>query len=197
LIKELRKKETEKYCPKSRSEWRQWLEKNHQSEKSVWLVYYRANTKVDSLSWSDAVDEALCFGWIDSTKKTIDEEKYMQYFSNRKPKSSWSKINKDKVAKLIENNLMTKAGFESIDIAKQNGSWSFLDDVEALVIPKDLQEELGNHKGSRQFFDSLSKSNKKILLHWVISAKRVETRQKRVLEIAVSARDHLKPKQFR
>jgi len=193
----MHKKETNTYCPKSRTEWRKWLEKNHQSEQSVWLVYYKSATKMASLSWSDAVDEALCFGWIDSTKKTIDEERYMQYFSRRKPNSMWSKINKEKVAKLIENNLMSKAGFDSIAIAKQNGSWTILDEVEALVIPTDLKEELANHKGAMEYFDSLSKSAKKILLHWVYFAQRTETRQKRILDIAESASKNLKPKQFR
>lgn len=193
----MRKKETETYCPESRTDWRKWLEKNHQSEHSIWLVYYKSSTKIASLSWSDAVDEALCFGWIDSTKKSIDQESYMQYFSRRKPNSNWSKINKEKVAKLIQNNLMTKAGFDSIETAKQNGSWTILDEVEALVIPEDLKEALANHKGSLEYFNSLSKSNKKILLHWVVSAKRTETRQKRILEISESASKNLKPEQFR
>lgn len=193
----MQKKEVDTYCPRSRIEWRKWLEKNHLSEQSIWLVYYKSSTKMASLSWSDAVDEALCFGWIDSTKKTIDEARYMQYFSKRKPNSMWSKINKAKVANLIENNLMTKAGFDSIATAKQNGSWTLLDEVEALVVPEDLKEELAKFKGSMAYFDSLSKSIKKILLHWVISAKRTETRQKRILEIAENASKNLKPKQFR
>lgn len=191
------RKKIETYCPESRADWRTWLEENHQSKQSVWLVYYRVSTKISSISWSDAVDEALCFGWIDSTKKTIDEERYMQYFSRRKPKSMWSRINKEKVTKLIKNNLMTKAGFDSIETAKQNGSWTILDQVEALIIPEDLKEELANYKGSTEYFDSLSKSAKKILLHWVVFAKRSETRQKRIIEIAENASKKLKPKQFR
>lgn len=191
------KEEIETYCPKSRTDWRKWLEKNHRSKQSVWLVYYRSSTKVASVSWSEAVEEALCFGWIDSTKKTVDEERYMQYFSRRKPNSIWSKINKDKVAKLIQNNLMTKAGFDSIATAKRNGSWTILDEVEALVIPEDLKEALLNYKGAMEYFDGLSKSVKKILLHWVVFAKRTETRQKRILEIAESASKNLKPEQFR
>lgn len=187
----------ETYCPKSQSDWRKWLEKNHQSEQSVWLIYFKSSTKVPSLSWSEAVDEALCFGWIDSTKKTIDEESYMQYFSKRKPKSIWSKINKEKVTKLIQNNRMTKAGYDSIEIAKQNGSWAILNEVDALLIPADLEEELANHKNALEYFTGLSASNKKILLYWVISAKRAETRQKRILEIAENASENLKPKQFR
>ena len=190
-------KKTETFCPKSRAEWREWLAKNHESEQSVWLVYFRASTKIDSLTWSEAVDEALCFGWIDSTKKTIDEERYMQYFSRRKPNSMWSRINKEKVAQLIQNNQMTEAGLASIETAKQNGSWTFLDEIEALVIPEDLAAALANHKNATDYFDGLSKSAKKILLHWIISAKRPETRQKRVLEIAENASENLKPKQFR
>jgi uncharacterized protein YdeI (YjbR/CyaY-like superfamily) len=191
------KNEAETYYPKSQREWRNWLEKNHQKEQSIWLVYFKASTKVASLSWSDAVDEALCFGWIDSTKKTIDQDSYMQYFSKRKPKSNWSKINKEKVEKLTQSNQMTQAGFDSITIAKQNGSWSSLDEVEALIMPDDLTTELAKQKGATEYFDSLSMSAKKILLYWVISAKRADTKQKRIQEIAENARLGLKPKQFR
>lgn len=191
------KSQIESFYPNSQKDWRNWLKINHESQKSIWLVYYKTSTKIPSLSWSEAVDEALCFGWIDSTKKTIDQDSYRQYFSKRKAKSNWSKINKDKVAKLIENKQMTKAGLESIEIAKQNGSWTFLDEVEALVIPQDLKEELAKLKGSKEYFESLSNSNKKILLYWVISAKRRETRQKRILEIVECAGQNLMPKALR
>ncbi len=190
-------KEVEDYCPYDKQDWRKWLELNHNKKEAVWLIFYKKKSPNHNLSWSESVDEALCFGWIDSTKKTIDEERYMQYFSRRKPNSIWSKINKEKVSKLIQNNLMTKAGFDSIETAKQNGSWTILDEVEALVIPEDLKEELANYKGSMEYFDSLSKSVKKILLHWVIFAKRTETRQKRILEIVENASNNLIPKQFR
>jgi uncharacterized protein YdeI (YjbR/CyaY-like superfamily) len=187
----------ETFCPKTPTEWRNWLHENHQFKKSVWLIYYKSNSCIPSITWSEAVDEALCFGWIDSTKKTIDKERYMQYFSKRKPTSNWSKVNKAKVANLIQNNRMTKAGYDCIKIAKQNGSWTNLDQVEALVIPKDLNEQLINCKEAIQYFSKLSKSDKKILLHWVVSAKREVTRQKRVQEIVENASKNLKPKQFR
>ncbi|WP_339866545.1 YdeI/OmpD-associated family protein [uncultured Algoriphagus sp.] len=190
-------KDPETYCPTSRTDWREWLIRNHQSQQSVWLVYYKASSEVTTLSWSEAVDEALCFGWIDSTRRPIDNEKFMQYFSKRKAKSNWSRINKDKVKALIDQGHMMEAGYKSIEVAKENGSWEILDEIEALVIPEDLKKELANHKGAFEYFDSLSKSNKKILLHWVLSAKRPETRQKRFAEIAESARDNLKPMQFR
>ncbi|MDF1697819.1 MAG: YdeI/OmpD-associated family protein [Saprospiraceae bacterium] len=185
------------FCPAHRADWRAWLKKNHATEDFIWLIFYKKSSPSPNLSWSEAVDEALCFGWIDSTKKTIDNEKYMQYYCKRKPKSNWSKINKDKVHSLIAQGLMEEEGYKSIEIAKKNGSWTLLDQVEALIIPEDLQKELVKHSGAKEFFDHLSKSSKKSLLYWVISAKRKETRQKRVSEVAINASNNLKPKPFR
>lgn len=196
-IETMLKKEVKTYCPSSQQDWRQWLEKNHASEQSIWLVYYRTATNIPSLSWSAAVDEALCFGWIDSTKKTLDKERYMQYFSKRKPQSNWSKVNKEKIVKLVESKQMRKSGLASIEVAKKNGSWTFLDAVEELLLPEDLREALEKHKNALTYYEGLSNSIKKQLLYWVISAKRKETRGKRVLEIALSASEKLKPKEFR
>ena len=190
-------KDVEDYCPYDKKDWRKWLELNHNKKDAVWLIFYKKKSPNHNLGWSESVDEALCFGWIDSTKRTIDSEKYKQYFSKRKAKSNWSKINKDKVKTLIDQGLMEEEGYKSIEIAKENGSWTILDGVEALIIPEDLKEELANYKGSTEFFGSLSKSVKKTLLYWVISAKRKETRQKRILEIVENASNNLKPKQFR
>lgn len=191
------KKEIETYCPKSQTEWRQWLEKNHQSKLSVWLIYYTKKSTIPSLSWSEAVDEALCFGWIDSTRKTIDEFSFMQFFSKRKPKSNWSKINKEKVQQLIDSKRMTKAGYESIETAKRNGYWTILDEVEELIIPKDLEIAFEKHKGSKDYFLSLSKSTRKIILSWIVLAKLQETRQKRIDEVVESAEQNFKPKHLR
>ncbi len=189
--------EIETYCPKSRTDWRQWLEENHQSKQYVWLVYYTKKSNIPSLSWTEAVDEALCFGWIDSTKKTIDDFSFMQYFCKRKPNSNWSKINKEKVKQLIDNGQMTKAGYESIETAKQNESWIILDEIEELIIPNDLEKAFTKHKGSKDYFLSLSKSARKIILGWIVLAKRQETRQKRIDEVVESAEQHLKPKHLR
>ena len=134
---------------------------------------------------------------VNSVKRPIDNEKFKQYFRKRKAKSNWSKINKDKVKALFDQGLMQKAGFQSIEIAKENGSWTILDGIEALEMPEDLHEALTKHEGVFDFFDNLSKSVKKILLYWVYSVKREETRQKRVLEIVENASKGLKPKQFR
>ena len=184
----------ETFYPASQIAWRKWLQKNHKSKQAVWLIFYSKSSVNVSISWSNAVDEALCFGWIDSKKIKVDEETSHQYFSKRKPKSTWSKINKDKVERLVEQGLMTEAGFASIEIAKNNGSWTLLDEVEQLVIPKDLEAEFTNKPKSKDFFISLSKSTRKAILQWLILAKTTETRQKRIAEIIENAGQNLKPK---
>lgn len=193
----MNKKEIELFYPKTRQHWRKWLSENHLVKDAVWLVFYKKQSGKATISWSDAVDEALCFGWIDSKAETMDTESYRQYFCKRKPNSTWSKINKEKIEKLTSDNLMTEAGFHVVERAKQNDSWTILDEVEALKIPNDLKEVLTNYKNAFEYFDSLSKSNKKMLLYWVVSAKRTETRQKRIEEISKFASQGQKPKQFR
>ncbi|MEP1150221.1 MAG: YdeI/OmpD-associated family protein [Balneola sp.] len=190
-------KDVEEYCPVDKKDWREWLELNHTEKDAVWLIFYKKKSPKYNLSWSESVDAALCFGWIDSTKKTLDSETYKQYFCKRKPKSNWSKINKEKVKTLIDLNLMQHEGYKSIEVAKENGSWSVLDEVEALVVPEDLRSAFDEYQGSSEYFDSLSKSVKKQLLYWVFSAKRSETRQKRILQIVENAAQNMKPKQFR
>jgi uncharacterized protein YdeI (YjbR/CyaY-like superfamily) len=191
------KNETEIFCPASRKAWRQWLQKNHSVKQSVWIIQYKKKTNVATINWSDAVDEAICFGWIDSIRKSIDDEKFIQFFCRRKPKSVWSKINKAKVERLMYEGLITQAGYASIETAKQNGSWVILDEVEELVIPNDLLKAFKTLPGSKIFFLSLSKSVRKAILQWLVLAKKQETRQKRINEIAELAAQQLKPKQFR
>ncbi len=190
-------KEAEEICPKNKNEWRKWLELNHKEKEAVWLVFYKKSSPKFNLSWSDSVDESLCFGWIDSTKKSIDEERFKQYFSKRKAKSNWSKVNKEKVKSLISQGLIKEAGYKSIEIAKENGSWTILDSVENLEIPIDLKHELQNQEGAMEYFETLTKSIKKSLLYWVVSAKREETRNKRIMEIAENASAQRIPKQFK
>ncbi|MBW8687160.1 YdeI/OmpD-associated family protein [Chitinophaga rhizophila] len=186
----------ETFYPANREQWRQWLEKNHDTQQSVYLILYRKNTGIATISRSDTVDEALCFGWIDSTSRPLDDQKFLQLMTRRKPTSVWSKINKAKVAQLIADNLMTTAGYTSIEIAKKNGSWNILDEVEELIIPPDLEKAFRLHKGAKAFFAGLSKSTKKAMLQWLVLAKRPETRQQRITEIASKAGQQLKPKQF-
>ncbi|MBL7913656.1 MAG: YdeI/OmpD-associated family protein [Bacteroidia bacterium] len=193
----MQKKEVEVFYPKSQTAWRKWLEKNHLSKESVWVVFYSKISKKKSISWSDAVDVALCFGWIDSKKIKIDFETSHQFFSKRKPNSTWSKINKTKVEMLIEHGLMSDAGLKSIETAKENGSWTILDDVEALIIPADLEAAFAKKPIAEAYYQSLSKSAKKMLLSWLKFAKTSETRNKRITEIVTSALQKQKPKHLR
>jgi uncharacterized protein YdeI (YjbR/CyaY-like superfamily) len=187
-------KEIEVFYPTSQEDWRKWLENNHLSKQSVWLVYYNKKSSKKSITWSESVDVALCFGWIDSKKIKIDEETSHQFFSKRKANGTWSKINKVKVEQLIEKGLMTEAGYKCMEIAKQNGSWTILDEVEELIIPEDLKAELNNRPTARDFIETLNKSSKKAILQWLVLAKRPETRETRIATIVDRAEQKLKPK---
>jgi uncharacterized protein YdeI (YjbR/CyaY-like superfamily) len=186
-------KDIELFCPANPQEWRKWLEENHHSKQSVWLVYYKKKAGITTITWSEAVDEALCFGWIDSKAKPLDDEKFMQFFSRRKPNGTWSKVNKEKIKQLIDAKRMTPKGLEVIEKAKQNGSWTILDEVEELIIPKDLEKEFKNKPGSKDFFLSLSRSVRKAMLHRLVFAKQPETRKKRISEIMEHVSQRLKP----
>jgi len=149
---------------KDRNEWRKWLEKNQAVSSGVWLIYYKKGSGKPSISYDEAVEEALCFGWIDSRVNALDEERYKQVFSPRKPKSSWSKLNKQRVEKLIQQGLMTPTGFEKIEAAKRDGSWSALDAIEALHLPSDLIDALEANKVAQDNFTAFSNSSKKNII---------------------------------
>jgi uncharacterized protein YdeI (YjbR/CyaY-like superfamily) len=184
----------ESFRPSSRSDWRNWLKENHQRKQSIWLIYVKKGRQTPTLSYSDAVEEALCFGWIDSTRKSLGEDEFTQFFCRRKPQSGWSKVNKQKVLDLIDQGLMTKAGLDCIEAAKLNGSWTLLDEVEELIIPADLEAALQAHSGAKNFFLSLSKSTRKQILQWVVFAKRPSTRENRIKEIVSASAEQRKPK---
>lgn len=167
----------------NRDRWRKWLQQNHAASPGVWLVYYKKGSGKPSVAYGDAVEEALCFGWIDTTVKSVDTERYMQLFTPRRPKSTWSKSNKERVDRLIAQKLMTAAGVEKIAAAKRDGSWSQLDTVEALKIPADFREALAANKQAQQNFRRLTDGKKKVLLYRIHGAKRPETRGKRIQEI--------------
>lgn len=177
----LEKTEIPVFYPTNQAEWRLWLTENHVEADAVWLVYYKKKTQKPTITWSVAVDEALCFGWIDSVHKTLDAESSIQFFTKRKAKSTWSRVNKEKIDLLVAQGLMTQAGLNCIEIAKKNGSWTVLDDVEALIIPADFAAELTAQTVMDDFL-SLSKSVRKAMLHRVTLAKRPETRQKYIAE---------------
>ncbi|MUL35511.1 hypothetical protein BWI75_03845 [Gloeocapsopsis sp. AAB1 = 1H9] len=178
---------------KDRKQWREWLEKNHCTSSGVWLIYYKVKSGKPSIRYSEAVKEALCFGWIDSKVKSLDAESYMQVFTPRKSKSVWSKLNKQYIEELIEQDLMTQAGLKKIETAKQDGSWTTLDDTEALIIPTDLQQALEANETANKHFAAFSNTTKKNILFWIASAKRLETRLKRIEQTINSAAQNKNP----
>ena len=161
------------------------------------MIMYKKETGIPTISWSEAVEEALCFGWIDGKRKPLDGGKFIQFFSRRKPKGTWSKVNKEKAEQLIAAGLMTQAGFDAIERARKNGSWTILDDVEAGTIPEDLTAAFKAHPGAEVYFLGSSRSVRKSILQWLVLARRPETRQKRIAEVAALAAQQLKPPQFR
>ena len=181
----------------TRLEWRKWLDEHHAEEKSVWLIIFKKNSGVSSVSYKEAVEEALCYGWIDSKPNKRDEHSYYQFFSPRNPKSNWSKVNKDLVEKLINEGRMAKPGLQVIELAHQTGTWDALNEVEAMIVPTDLQKAFNRHKGSEANWHQFPHSVKRGILEWILNARRPETRQKRIEETAMKAARNERANQYR
>ncbi len=176
-----------------RPAWRQWLAEHYQMAIGIWLIYYKVGSGKPSIRYPEAVQEALCFGWIDSKVQTLDDDRYRQIFTPRKPGSVWSKLNKQYVANLIEQGLMTEAGMAKIIAAQQDGSWNALDEIEALVIPIDLEQALEVEPAAQRNFQAFSNSVKKNILSWIGSAKRPETRSNRIQQTIKAAAQNRNP----
>ncbi|CCH51815.1 hypothetical protein BN8_00762 [Fibrisoma limi BUZ 3] len=171
------------FSAQSRQEWRDWLQANHATSSGIWLVSFKKNSGKPRVSYDEAVEEALCFGWIDSVPNKLDDERFKQLFTPRKPKSGWSRVNKQRIDKLIAGGLMTEAGLTKIEQAKQDGSWTKLDEVEDLTVPADLEAAFAENSTARQYFEGFPKSVKRGILEWLNNARRSETRQTRIAQI--------------
>lgn len=179
----------------SRAELRSWLETHHEQPDSIWLVTYKKSARPDlHLPWGDIVQEALCFGWIDSQTARVDDERTMVRLSPRKPGSAWSAVNKAHVAELEREGLMAGAGRAAIDRAKDDGSWEFLDDVEAGVIPEDLDRAFEAFPGAKDTFDAFPRSTRRATLEWIKTAKRPETRARRIAHTAEKSAEGIRPR---
>ncbi|MCC6536099.1 MAG: YdeI/OmpD-associated family protein [Bryobacterales bacterium] len=172
--------------PKSRAAWRKWLEKNHTRGEGVWLIRYKKGAGgKQRFEYADAIEEALCFGWIDGKAKTLDGERAMLWYTERQRGSVWSQPNKERVARLTAEGLMQPAGLEKVRRAREDGSWSALDEIDALVIPPDLAEAMAQAgPAAARHFAAFSKTVKRGLLAWIVSAKTSSTRARRVAESA-------------
>lgn len=183
--------------PKSRAEWRKWLEENHTRPEGVWLISYKKATGKPRFDYAESVEEALCFGWIDSKPAKIDEERSMLWFAPRKARTGWSKLNKERVDRLIRDGLMASAGLAKVEAAKQDGSWNALDAAEALEIPTDLAKAFSTNKTAKRYFDDFPRSVKKGILEWIQSARKPETRAKRIEETVTKAEQNIRANQWR
>ena len=179
---------------KNRVEWRTWLEKNHLTKDELWLIHYKKKSNKTSVSHNEAVEEALCFGWIDGKLKRIDEEKYILRYSPRKGKSVWSKINKDKAEKMISLGKMTEAGFEKINSAKKQGLWeTAYTNIVRDKLPSDLKTALMSDKVAWNNFNNFANSYWNMYIGWVNNAKTDDTRKKRINEVVKRSKDNKKP----
>jgi len=178
----------------NRNEWRNWLEKNHDKYKGVWLIYYKKHTKKESVTYNDGVEEALCFGWIDSIVKTVDNERYTQKYTPRRKNSIWSKINKDRVEKMIKEGKMTIFGMAKVEEAKKNGEWDKAYGMRIKPeLPDDLKTELQKNELAWKNFSNFADSYQTTYIYWLNSAKRLETREKRINEIVKLSLENKKP----
>ncbi|MGZ8631113.1 MAG: YdeI/OmpD-associated family protein [Actinomycetota bacterium] len=181
----------------NRAAWRRWLEGHRDRGRGVWLVIHKRGSTGGSLTYDDAVAEALCFGWIDSKANTLDDERYKLWMAPRKPKSAWSAVNKRRVDELVGSGRMTEAGLATIDAAKADGSWNALDRSDALELPDDLLSAFDRHAGSRGHWDGFPPGARKQILEWIYAAKRDETRAKRIEVTASLAAKNERANQLR
>jgi uncharacterized protein YdeI (YjbR/CyaY-like superfamily) len=183
--------------PLSRLAWRAWLEANHARPDGVWLISYKKATGKPRFEYDEAVEEALCFGWVDSKPNKLDDERSLLWFAPRKAGTGWSRPNKERVERMTAAGQMTSAGLAKVAAAKQDGSWSALDGVEALELPPDLAEALAAYPAATDHFAAFSRSAKRGILEWILQARTPETRSRRIEETARLAADNIRANQWR
>jgi uncharacterized protein YdeI (YjbR/CyaY-like superfamily) len=175
------------YHPTNLAAWRAWLTANHDTTRGVWVASWRKASGRDPVRYEDLVEEALCFGWIDSTANTLDEERGLQLMTPRKPKSGWTRLNRNRVAALEAQGRMTDAGRRAVEVARANGWWTLYDAVEDLVEPDELAEALDATPAARAAWDAFPPSARKQMLWWVVSAGKPTTRANRIAKIVSEA----------
>jgi uncharacterized protein YdeI (YjbR/CyaY-like superfamily) len=179
--------ERERFHAEHRAQWRDWLVANHGDSTGVWLVSWKSATGRPRLTYEESIEEALCVGWVDSTQRTIDDERSMLWFAPRRSASAWSRPNKERVARLTAAGLMLPAGLAAVATAQASGAWSRLDEVEDLVVPADLAAAFDARPGAREQWDAFPRSARRAILEWIVQARRDETRRRRIEETAEKA----------
>ncbi|TDX09886.1 YdeI/OmpD-associated family protein [Flavobacterium sp. S87F.05.LMB.W.Kidney.N] len=173
----------------NQSEFRKWLEKNHQKEKELLVGFYKVNSKKPSMSWSESVDQALCFGWIDGVRKSIDQDSYTIRFTPRKPSSIWSAINIQKMEDLTKVGLMTDAGLKAFSFRTESKSKIYLHEKEPVPLDEAYEKEFKSNKIAWEFFEKQAPSYKKVMIHWIMSAKQEKTRQSRLEKTIIESQN--------
>lgn len=179
-----------------RTAWRRWLKEHHATADTIWLVIFKMDSGTDSITYDEAVEEGLCYGWIDSKPNKRDDKSYRQLFSPRSPKSNWSKKNKDTVARLIREGRMAPPGMKMVELAKKSGTWDALNDVDNLIVPPDLKKAMGAYTRATRNFGAFPPSVKRGILEWIFNAKRQATREKRIEETARLAEENIRANQY-
>jgi uncharacterized protein YdeI (YjbR/CyaY-like superfamily) len=182
--------------PKSRTAWRQWLAQNHTQAEGVWLISYKKATGKPRVEYDESVEEALCFGWIDSKVNKLDDQRSMLWFAPRKPRTGWSRPNKARVERMLAAGLMQPAGLAKVEQAKADGSWNALDGVEDLELPGDLRVALASYPDASAHFDAFPRSVKRGILEWILVARRPATRAHRIAETARLANQNIRANQW-
>jgi uncharacterized protein YdeI (YjbR/CyaY-like superfamily) len=179
----------------TRQDFRRWLEANHQTSGGIWVIYYKKHTKMLSISYNEAVEEALCFGWIDSKVQTIDDLRYKQVFTPRNPKSVWSKVNKVRIANMIKEGKMMSAGKKAVEEGKKSGQWdkAYGSRTKPPPLPEEFITALMKHPQAWENFNNFAPSYRANYIFWIISAKRQETRDKRIKIVVERAGKNIKP----
>ena len=173
-------------APQTREQWRAWLAGHHDQPAGVWVVSWRRHTGKPAMTYEEQILEAVAFGWVDSTAKTLDPDRSMLYFAPRRRGSGWARSNKERVTALEAAGLLAEPGRRAVEAAKADGSWTMLDDVEALVVPPDLAGAFDRHPGSRERWDASTVSSRRQALGWIAQAKRATTRAQRVEHVAAA-----------
>jgi uncharacterized protein YdeI (YjbR/CyaY-like superfamily) len=180
------------FYARTREEWRKWLEKNCQSEKSVWLIVYQKKSKTPGVRFHDAIVDALCFGWVDSKAIPRDDESFYLLCSPRNPKSTWGKVNRERAEEMMKQGLMMPGGQAAIDIAKKTGTWDSLADAQNLVLPDDLQKLFDKNDTAFKNFQAFPPSSKRVILEWIAKAKKPVTRHRRIVQTVELATNNIR-----
>ncbi|HLM68264.1 MAG TPA: YdeI/OmpD-associated family protein [Longimicrobium sp.] len=183
--------------PATRDDWRAWLQQNHARTEGIWFVSYKKAAGKPRVTYEDAVEEALCFGWIDSKGGTVDDERTMLWMAPRKPRTGWSRPNKERIERLVAEGRMAPAGLAKIEAAKKDGSWTLLDASEALEMPPELEDALAAYPDAARNFAAFPPSARKAILQWISLARKPETRAARIAETARLANENVRANQWR